>query len=276
MILNLAFSTCPNDTFMFDALVNKRIDISPFEFNVTLADIEELNTMARQNLNNITKISFSAFSELTEQYQMLRSGAAIGFGNGPLIISKRKIYPDELSNARIAIPGEKTTANLLMTILFPDATQKKSYLFSDIEEVVLTDEADAGLIIHETRFSYQDKGLRKVADLGELWEQHKKLPLPLGGIAIQRDLPNDIKLRFQKLLAESVTFALKNPSASTDYVKKHAVDLNVEVMKKHIDLYVNQLSVDCTEKGVQAIEQLLDEASELKNHKLKKPIFLTK
>lgn len=274
MRLNLAFSTCPNDTFMFEALVNNKIETSPYEFNITLADIEELNQMAAEGVNDITKISFSAFSETTQQYQMLSSGAAIGFGNGPLIISKRKIYPDELESARIAIPGYKTTANLLMTVLFPKVTQKKAYLFSDIEEVVLSDEADAGLIIHETRFSYHTKGLQKVVDLGELWETKKKLPLPLGGIAIKRDLPENVKQDVENLISQSIQFALNNPKSSVDFVRKHAVDLSTEVTKKHIDLYVNKYSVHCGAEGTEAMKNIINEASKTNKSIIHTPIFL--
>ncbi len=274
MTLSLAFSTCPNDTFMFEALVNKRIDTAGFEFDVNLADIEELNKQASEQINDITKISINAFASLTEHYQLLNSGAALGFGNGPLIISKHKIYPDELHDARIAIPGENTTANLLMKILFPQAKNKKTYLFSDIEEAVLSGETDAGLIIHETRFSYHKKGLQKVADLGEIWEEKIKLPLPLGGIAIRRALPEKVKQQIQNQLKASVQFALNNPAASLTYVKSHAKDLDEQVIKQHINLYVNEYSIACKSDGQSAIEYLLKQAAQIKDHSITKPVFL--
>ncbi|MDA3868296.1 MAG: 1,4-dihydroxy-6-naphthoate synthase [Salinivirgaceae bacterium] len=274
MKLSLAISTCPNDTFMFDALIHKRIDTRGLSFDLQMADIEELNVMAADQVNDITKISFFAFSKLTAHYQMLRSGAAIGFGNGPLIISKHKIYPNELHEARIAIPGENTTANLLLNVLFPESIKKKSYLFSDIEEAVLSGEADAGLIIHETRFSYHKKGLKKVADLGQLWEQKMNLPLPLGGIAIRRSLPDDVKQTVEQLIGDSIKFAFQNPKASYDFVKKHARDLHDEVIRKHIDMYVNNFSIHCMDEGQQAMEFIINEAIKKQSTQPKQPIFL--
>ncbi|MFO7863839.1 MAG: 1,4-dihydroxy-6-naphthoate synthase [Salinivirgaceae bacterium] len=274
MKLSLAISTCPNDTFMFDALIHKRIDTKGLSFDLQMADIEELNGMTADQLNDITKISFFAFSKLTAHYQMLRSGAAIGFGNGPLIISKHKIYADELSQARIAIPGENTTANLLLNVLFPESVDKKSYLFSDIEEAVLSGEVDAGLIIHETRFSYHKKGLKKVADLGELWEQKMQLPLPLGGIAIRRSLPDDVKQTIERLISDSIRFAFQNPKASYDFVKKHARDLHDEVIKKHIDMYVNNYSIHCMDQGQQAMEFIIDQATKKRKTKPVQPVFI--
>lgn len=274
MRLKLAYSTCPNDTFMFHAMVHHLIDTGSYKFDISLHDIEELNKQAEQTINDITKISFNAFGQLSNHYQMLSSGAALGFGNGPLIISKHKIYPDELSHVRIAIPGSNTTANLLLSILYPQATNKKSYLFSDIEEAVLSNEADAGLIIHETRFSYQKRGLLKVVDLGKVWEEKYHLPLPLGGIAIRRDLNEKIKTDIEKLIADSVKYAFKNPGTSADYVKKYAQDISEEVMQKHINLYVNKYSIDIKKDGKKAIQELTAKAAELNKLKLTQPIFL--
>lgn len=274
MKIKLAYSTCPNDTFMFDALVHKRINTGNFQFDVNLADIEELNKQASEQINDVTKISFNAFASLTSHFQLLSSGSAMGFGNGPLIISKHKIYPDELHDVSIAIPGEQTTANLLLSILFPDIRNKKVYLFSDIEEVVLAGETDAGLIIHETRFSYHKKGLFKVADLGEMWEEKVKKPLPLGGIAIRRSLPGEIKLQIQKMIQESVEFAIRKPAASLDYVKKYARELDDRVIRQHIDLYVNEYSIHCRKEGREAIAYLVTEAAKIKNLKPENKLFI--
>ncbi len=274
MNLKLAFSTCPNDTFMFDGLVHQRIDTKGYSFDVEMADIEELNLQASQGENDITKISFNAFAQYTQQYQMLTSGAALGFGNGPLVISKHKIYPDELHDVKIGIPGEKTTANLLLNILFPNVQNKKVYLFSDIEDAVLGCEIDAGLIIHESRFSYKKKGLKKVVDMGELWAKEKKLPLPLGGIAIKRDLDDAVKTDIQDLIADSVDFALKNPKISYEFVKKHARELDDSVISRHIDLYVNRYSINCQSDGREAIEFLVGEAAVLNQKPLHKSIFI--
>jgi 1,4-dihydroxy-6-naphthoate synthase len=274
MKLKLAFSTCPNDTFMFHALVHNLIDTGNYSFDITLGDIEELNEQAVQQLNDISKISFNAYGQLTNQYQILNSGAALGFGNGPLIISKHKIYPDELADVKMAIPGFKTTANLLLSILYPEVKNKKDYLFSDIEEAVLSNEADAGLIIHETRFSYHLRGLKKVVDLGEIWEEKIKLPLPLGGIAIRRDLSEQVKKDIQKLVSDSVKYAMENPQASAEYVKNYARDLNDGVIRKHIELYVNEYSINFKPDGKSAIEFLVQKASEVTNNKITQPIFL--
>ena len=274
MKLKLAYSTCPNDTFMFHALVHKLIDTGNYSFEVNLADIEELNEQAEQQINDITKLSFNAFGQLTTHYQLLSSGAALGFGNGPLIISKHKIYPDELADVSIAIPGFKTTANLLLSILFPKAKNKKAYLFSDIEEAVLSNETDAGLIIHETRFSYQKRGLKKVADLGEVWEEKLQLPLPLGGIAIRREIDDKVKSDIEKLLAESIKFAYSNPKKSSNYIKQYARDLDDDVIRKHIELYVNDYSINIKEEGKSAIKYLVKKSTELKNQIITQPIFV--
>ncbi|MCF8379947.1 MAG: 1,4-dihydroxy-6-naphthoate synthase [Bacteroidales bacterium] len=253
---NIAFSTCPNDTFMFDALVNKRLKGIDFSLDVHLADIEELNKMAVEGSPDITKISYAAYPAISEKYQLMSSGSALGYKNGPLIISKRKIYPDELSDIKMAIPGKMTTANFLLSILFPEVKNKSEYLFSDIEEAVLSNEVDAGLVIHETRFVYKEKGLKLVSDLGELWEKKFDLPIPLGGIVVRRDLPREVKINIQKKISESIQYAFGDRHASMQYIKQHAQDLKDEVVNKHIDLYVNDFSIDLGKKGREAVEKL--------------------
>lgn len=274
MKFKLAISTCPNDTFMFDALVNNRIDTLGHKFELELADIEQLNSMLADNQHDISKVSFHAFAKHTAKYQMLRSGAAIGFGNGPLIISKKKIYPDELRDVNIGIPGTETTANLLLSILYPECKNKTVYLFSDIEEALLENEIDAGVIIHETRFSYTHKGLKFVADLGQLWEEKFQLPLPLGGIAIKRGIDEPTKKQIEHLISESVRYAKKNPEASYDFVKKHAQDLDQQVINKHIALYVNNYSIDCGLDGMDAMEKIIKKATNQTNSKIINPLFL--
>ena len=189
MKLKLAISPCPNDTFMFDALINKKIDTKNFDFEIIIDDIEKLNTYTKQQEVDISKTSFHNFLKISDNYQLLNSGTAMGKNCGPLIVSKRKIYPDELKDCKIAIPGESTTANLLMQIFFNEAQNKNVYLFSDIEELVLSNECDAGLLIHETRFTYQKRGLKLIADLGNLWENKFNLPIPLGGIIVKEVYP---------------------------------------------------------------------------------------
>jgi 1,4-dihydroxy-6-naphthoate synthase len=260
MDLTLGFSTCPNDTFIFDAMVNGRIDTEGLRFELHLADVEELNRLAFSTSLDITKVSYHAFAYLSASYQLLTAGSALGFNNGPLLISKHKIYPDELSELRIAIPGKYTTANLLLSIAYPDLKNKIEYLFSDIEEVILSGEADAGVIIHENRFTYRAKGLRKIIDLGEYWDQLTGLPIPLGGIIIKRSLPKEIRLKVNRIMKRSVEHALQNTNDSLPYVKKHAQSMDENVMRNHIQLYVNNFSVDLGMKGREAITTLFDKS----------------
>ena len=262
MNLTLGFSTCPNDTFIFDAMVNGRINTEGLLFNVHLADVEELNRMAFSAEIDISKVSYHAFAYLSDAYQLLTSGSALGFGNGPLLISKHKIYPDEIKELKIAIPGKYTTANLLLSLAYPQLTQKQEYLFSDIEEVILSGEMDAGVIIHENRFTYRSKGLRKIVDLGELWEQQYGLPIPLGGIIVKRKLPEDIRHKVNRVLRRSVEYALQNPNDSLPFVRQHAQSMDESVMQSHIRLYVNDFSVDLGVKGREAIDTLYAKGAE--------------
>lgn len=258
--ISLGFSTCPNDTFIFDAMVHHKIDTRGLEFNLVLADVEELNQKALHNELDVTKISYHAFSRIAHNYLLLDSGSALGYKNGPLLISKQKVYPDEIKNLKIAIPGLNTTANLLLGIAFPDATNKKEYLFSDIEEVVLSSEVDAGLIIHENRFTYEKKGLKKIIDLGEYWEKETGLPIPLGGIAVNRKLDHKLQLKINSVLKRSVEFAFEDPKSAYPFIKKYAQEMDEEVMYKHIELYVNDFTRELGVKGRKAIEVLYEKA----------------
>lgn len=260
MKLTIGFSTCPNDTFIFDALIHKKIDTEGLDFELLLADVEELNKAAFSNEIDITKLSYHAYAYVADNYKLLNSGSALGNNNGPLLISKHKIYPDEVSDLNIAIPGKYTTANLLLTIAYPKVRNKKEYIFSDIEEVVLSGEMDAGLIIHENRFTYEKKGLKKVIDLGEFWEDKTKMPIPLGGIVVNRKLPKEIQQKIDKLVRKSLEYAYENPASSLDFMKQYAQEMNEDIMKKHVDLYVNNFSIDLGEKGKAAIETLYKEA----------------
>ncbi|MFP4556162.1 MAG: 1,4-dihydroxy-6-naphthoate synthase [Bacteroidales bacterium] len=260
MNLNLAYSTCPNDTYIFDALVNNRIKTNGLSFNTTLADIEELNNLALHSNADIVKISYALYPFINENYQLLTSGGALGRGVGPLVVSKRKIYPDEVEYANVAIPGKHTTANLLFTLAYPKAKKKSVYLFSDIEEAVLSNEVDIGVIIHENRFTYQHKGLKKVIDLGEYWEKEVGLPIPLGGIAVRRSLPNEIKNSINTLVRDSVVLANQNPEETYGYVKKFAKAMDLGVMQKHIGLYVNSFSIDLGDEGMNAVKALMSKA----------------
>jgi 1,4-dihydroxy-6-naphthoate synthase len=258
MKLTLGFSPCPNDTFIFDAMVHGRIDTEGLEFDYFLADVEELNRRALAVDVDITKISYHAYAYVAQNYLILDSGSALGYRNGPLLISKKTILPDELKKSRIAIPGKLTTANLLLSMAWPEAVNKKEYLFSDIENALLNDEADAGLIIHETRFTYYKKGLIKIADMGEYWENLTGLPIPLGAIVINRNVPDDIAQKVNRVLRRSLEFAYNDSSASYDFVAGNARVMDSTVMNNHIKLYVNEFSLNLGENGRKAIEKLFE------------------
>lgn len=263
MKLTLGFSTCPNDTYIFDAMVHGRIDTEGIEFELIMSDVEELNRQAFAGEIDITKISYHAYTYIADSYLLLNSGSALGFQNGPLLISKHKVYPDEIENLKIAIPGKHTTANLLLSIAYPNHKIKKEYLFSDIEEVVLSGEMDAGLIIHENRFTYQQKGLKKIADLGEFWETKTGLAIPLGGIVVNRKLSVEVRQKINRIMARSVKFAFENPNVSYPFVKQHAQAMDIAVMQNHINLYVNNFTYDLGTEGKKAIDTLYIEATKL-------------
>lgn len=241
---------------MFWAMLHQQVDTFGLCFDTVMLDIEQLNTSATEQAFDVVKISYAHYPKVSQAYQLLTSGSALGFGNGPLLISKQKVYPDEIPHLRIAIPGVYTTANMLLTIAYPTATDKQEYLFSDIEEVVLSGETDAGLLIHETRFTYQQKGLHKILDLGEYWEIETSLPLPLGAIAVRRSLSPDIKQKLNTTLRESVRYAMQNPNLPDEFVTCHAQAMDIDVCRKHIQLYVNDFSVDLGKTGKQAVDTL--------------------
>ncbi|GET28163.1 1,4-dihydroxy-6-naphthoate synthase [Prolixibacter sp. SD074] len=275
MNLTLGFSTCPNDTFIFDAMVHNRIDTEGLTFETVMADVEELNRLAFAGEIDITKLSYAAYAQLTSQYVLLDAGSALGRNNGPLLISKTKIYPDEVPGLRIAVPGEHTTANLLLSVAYPTVKEKKEYLFSDIEEVVLSGEMDAGLIIHENRFTYQKRGLKKILDLGEYWEEATGSPIPLGGIVVNRNLPREVQEKVNRVMKRSVEYAYEQPDASYPFVKLYAQEMEESVMRSHIDLYVNEFTRNLGEEGKQAVRTLYGKAEDLGIiPKLERSIFL--
>lgn len=258
MKFTLGFSPCPNDTFIFDALVNKKIDTEGFEFETVLADVETLNQWALEGKLAITKLSFPAFFRSLQHYTLLNAGSALGKGVGPLLItdSAQELSDDDVNQASVALPGIHTTANLLFSYAYPDATDKKFMLFSSIEGALLNKETDLGVIIHENRFTYQQKGLYKVKDLGEYWEEKTELPIPLGGIAITQSVKRSVALKVNGLIRQSLEYAFKNYPLIPDYVKQHSQEMSEEVMRQHIDLYVNNYSLDLGDEGRIAIESL--------------------
>lgn len=264
MKLSLGISPCPNDTFIFDALLNRQIDTLGLEIDLKMADVEELNRAAFNNELDVTKLSYHAYAHLFNSYQILDSGSALGNGNGPLLISKYKIYPDEVSDLKIAIPGKYTTANMLLLMAFPSIKNAVEYLFSNIEEAILSNEVDAGVIIHENRFTYQKKGLKKIADLGDLWEKESNRPIPLGAIVIKRQISADIKQKFNIILKNSVEFALKNKNYTSSFITQNAQEMETAVIRQHINLYVNEFTLSLGEKGKEAVSFLYKKAYEKK------------
>jgi 1,4-dihydroxy-6-naphthoate synthase len=262
MRLTLGFSPCPNDTFIFDAMVHGRIDTEGLEFDYFLTDVEELNRKALSADIDITKISYNAYAYVAQNYLILDAGSALGHRNGPLLISKNRIGISELPGLKIAIPGKYTTANLLFSIAWPEVVNKTEYLFSDIEDALLKDEVDAGLIIHETRFTYFRRGLHKLADMGEYWETLTGLPIPLGAIVIKRSIPDDIALKVNRVVRRSLEYAYKDSFASYDFVSDNAREMDSTIMNNHIKLFVNEYTLNLGKKGREAIVELFRIAGE--------------
>ncbi len=258
--LKLGFSPCPNDTFMFDAMVHHKIDTEGLEFNLTICDVEELNHLALNNALDVSKVSFHAYLYLLKNYILLESGSAMGENVGPLFIAKTL---DIKQDAVVAIPGIYTTANLLLSLCYPEIKQKQEILFSDIEQAVLDERVDAGVIIHENRFTYHEKGLVKIADLGEVWTRKTGQLIPLGGIVAQNTLPQDVIEKLNRVLHKSIEYAFANPESSASFIKEHAQNMSPEITRKHIELYVTPYSLELGEKGRKAIEVLCNEASKL-------------
>jgi 1,4-dihydroxy-6-naphthoate synthase len=260
MKLSLSFTPCPNDCFIFDAIVNQRIDLEGLKFSIRLADVEALNKAAFAREADVTKLSYHAYAYCTGNYVLLDSGSALGRNCGPLLISRRTISKQEVAagKLRIAIPGRYTTANFLLSLAFPATQDKTELLFSEIEPALLEEKYDAGLIIHENRFTYEAKGLKRIIDLGEFWESETGAPLPLGGIVINRSLPDDIKHRVNRVLRRSVEYAFAHRAASRSFVRENAQEMSEEVMYQHIDLYVNRYSVDLGKEGKRSVEVLFE------------------
>ena len=271
MKLTLGFSPCPNDTFIFDALTHGKIDTEGLTFDVFFDDVETLNQKAMRGELDVTKLSFHAFAYVVEKYALLNAGSALGFGVGPLLICKKEniekihsLLTSHISHLKIGIPGKYTTANFLLGVAYPQLQDKREMVFSDIEDALLNDEIDLGLIIHENRFTYQDKGLHKVMDLGNYWEEKTSCAIPLGGIVVNRKLPIDVQQKINRLIRKSVEFAFANPKSAIEFIRQHAQEMDEAVMYKHIDLYVNQYSIDLGLEGKKAIDTLFEIATQNK------------
>lgn len=258
MKLSLGFSPCPNDTFIFDALVNRKIDTGDFEFEVVLEDVQTLNRWALEKKLDVSKVSYGVWPLLQKDYSLLDSGGALGKGVGPLLISKNNILLKDIDQLRIAIPGEQTTAHLLFSLAFPNAKRKKFMVFNQIESAVLNDDVDCGVIIHENRFTYMQKGLVKQIDLGEYWEQKTKAPIPLGGIVMRNEFKESEKSELERLIRDSVAYSEAYYPDLSEYVVGHSQEMQESVMRQHIDLYVNHFSHSLGEEGRKAVDVLLD------------------
>jgi 1,4-dihydroxy-6-naphthoate synthase len=256
MKLTLGFSPCPNDTFIFDAMVHNRIDTEGLTFEVIMEDVEALNHRAFQKDLQVTKLSYHAFAHLVDSYALLESGSALGNGVGPLLITQNDAVKDAVNESVIAIPGKYTTANFLFSLAYPEAKHKKEMVFHEIEGAVLSGEVDAGVIIHENRFTYQEKNLKKIIDLGEFWESTTKMPIPLGGIVVRRDLSQAVQEKIQRVMQRSVRFAFENPKSSREYVVANAQEMDESVMQRHIDLYVNSFTEALGQQGRAAVNAL--------------------
>ena len=257
MNLTLGFSPCPNDTFIFDALVNNNIDTGDLQFDIVLEDVQTLNDRALQGKLDITKLSYGVLPLVLEKYIVLNSGSALGNGVGPLLIKNEELKIKNIEDHLIAIPGEHTTAHLLFSLAYPDAKNKIFLRYDEIENFVL-DGKGLGVIIHENRFTYADKGLHKITDLGDYWEKETGKSIPLGGIVIKRSIDSKIKIQVDKLIRQSIEYAYKHHYKElTGYVKKHSQEMSEIVMRKHIDLYVNNYSINLGEAGKDAVKKLL-------------------
>jgi 1,4-dihydroxy-6-naphthoate synthase len=300
MKLSLGFSPCPNDTFIFDAMIHQKIDTEGLSFDVVFDDVETLNQKAFRADLDITKLSYHAYAYLTENYVLLHAGSALGFGVGPLLICNNEDYisadfvsdlqpptsnlqpqtsdlkpqtsnlkpqtsnlKPQTSNLRIGIPGKYTTANFLLSLAFPEAKNKIEMKFNEIESALLNHEIDMGVIIHENRFTYQEKGLKKIIDLGEFWEDLTQGPIPLGGIMVKRELPEEIKQKVNRIIKRSVQYAFDHPESGMDFICTLSQEMSKEVINKHIELYVNKFSIDLGEVGKKAVQTFFDEAHKI-------------
>jgi 1,4-dihydroxy-6-naphthoate synthase len=259
--LTLGYSPCPNDTFIFHALVHGIVGADGLAFRERLEDVETLNRLAAGGVLDVSKVSYGAIPHLVRDYVLLRSGGALGRGCGPLVVARGEdVGRDGLRGRRIAIPGRNTTANLLLRLFAPDAPAGIEMVYTDIMPAVERGDVDAGLIIHESRFTYPRHGLVKVVDLGEWWEETTGLPIPLGGILARRDLGNEAIRAVDDAIRRSVEHAFAHPADWKEYVRRHAQEMDEEVQQRHIDLYVNHFTADLGDEGERAIHELFARA----------------
>lgn len=264
--LAIGYSPCPNDTFIFYALVHNRIDLKSLKFKEILEDVETLNRMAEKGRLDITKVSYHAFAHLRDKYCLLRSGGALGIGCGPLVVAKEAFDAGDLSRKRIATPGKLTTAHLLFQLFANSKNIQPSQFvpmpFSEIMDSVKNSRVDAGLIIHEGRFTYQAYGLKEVIDLGQWWERETGFLIPLGCIIAKRELGKDLISRIDSCIRESILYAINHRDEPAAYIKRHSAELQDSVIGQHINLYVNAYSLDLGDRGISSVKALLKMAED--------------
>lgn len=260
--LTLGFSPCPNDTFMFYPLVHGLVETDGIAYRERLEDVETLNQLALQGKLDVSKVSYHALGQIRDKYALLRSGSALGRGCGPLLIAAEAIDPTDLRGKTIAVPGQYTTALLLLRLFDPALENFIVMPFNEIMDAVLMGNVDAGLIIHESRFTYHGFGLHKLLDLGEWWEGETGLPIPLGGIVAKRSLGTATIAAVERALKYGVDYARTNPDEAARYICEHAQEMSPDVCAAHIGLYVNDFSTDLGDEGIEAISCLMQRAEE--------------
>ncbi|MBW1616604.1 MAG: 1,4-dihydroxy-6-naphthoate synthase [Deltaproteobacteria bacterium] len=258
--ISLAYSPCPNDTFIFYPLIRNLINTGGYKFYEVLKDVETLNKEAFKNIHNITKLSFAALGHLQDNYALLKSGAALGRGCGPLIVAREDLNMNNIKKNKIAVPGVFTTANLLLSLFLNQSPNVAPISFEQIMPAVSSGKFNCGVIIHEGRFTYKQYGLKALVDLGSWWENKTNLPIPLGGIAVQRELGKKHAKEFENIIKKSVEYGFANNRKAVNYIKKHAREIDDQVIKSHIDLYVNDFTLDIGEQGETAINALFETA----------------
>jgi 1,4-dihydroxy-6-naphthoate synthase len=258
--LSLGFSPCPNDTFIFNALVNGAVKTPGFQVHAQLHDVETLNRMAFDGVLDVTKLSFFAWLMVQDQYDLLASGGALGFGCGPVVIASRPMTAADMAGCRIVLPGQWTTAHLLFRLWAPRARQRFFVPYDQIFDILADGRADCGVIIHESRFTFQKKGFVAVADLGAWWEEQTGLPIPLGCIAAHKRVGGDSALALEDAIRKSITLARQDPAATLPYIRAHAQEMTAEVLEAHIHTFVNEFSVDLGPMGRKAVAALADKA----------------
>lgn len=263
MKLTLCFSPCPNDTFIFDAMVHRKIDTEGLEFDVRLEDVETLNRMVLSGGPDISKISYGLLPLVLPDYRVLDAGSALGRGVGPLLVAAKAIADEAMEDMTVVLPGRHTTAHMLFSLAYPDVRKKLFLPFHEIEQAVLDGMADAGVIIHENRFTYAARGLVRLADLGEVWERNTGQPIPLGGIVMRRDIDVRMMEKTDRVIRRSLEFAFSNYPELPPYVREHAQEMDEEVMRKHIGLYVNDFSLSLGKEGRAAVWNMLEIGSSL-------------